>query len=263
MLAILTMLLPAAMWIGCGGSPDTGTPPAPAKAPDSAASPPPAAPPSAAAPSGSATILGTVTYQGEVPSLPPVSMSADPACAAKHSGPVSPEVLVVGDEGTLGNVFVKVKSGLPEGRWPAPSEPVIMDQNGCRYTPHVMGIMVGQPFKILNSDGLLHNVHALPQVNKQFNMAMPASRTEAIETFNKSEDVFAIKCDVHPWMKAWVAVTDHPFFDVTDKDGTFRIANVPAGNYEIEAWHEKLGTRTASVTVAEGATGSADFTFTK
>jgi hypothetical protein len=123
--------------------------------------------------------------------------------------------------------------------------------------------MVNQPFKVLNSDGILHNVHALPKVNAQFNMAMPASRTEAVEEFAKVEGMFVIKCDVHPWMKAYVEVLSHPFFDVTGPDGTFRIAALPAGTYEIEAWHEKLGTRTASVTVADGATGSADFTFSK
>jgi hypothetical protein len=124
-----------------------------------------------------------------------------------------------------------------------------------------MGVMVGQPFKILNSDGLLHNVHALPKTNKEFNMAMPASRTEAIETFTKPEPIFKIKCDVHPWMGAYVAVMGHPFFDVTEKDGKFTIKNVPAGTYEIEAWHEKLGTKTQSVTIGADETKSVDFTF--
>jgi plastocyanin len=259
----MAMLLPAALWVGCGGAPETGAPPAPAKAPESKTEAPAATPPSAAPPSGSATILGTITYQGEVPSLPPVSMSADPACAAKHQAPVPSDVLVLGSGNTVGNVFVKVKSGLPDKQWPTPKEPIIMDQKGCHYDPHVMGVMVNQPFKVLNSDGILHNVHALPKVNPQFNMAMPASRTEAVEDFAKVEGMFVIKCDVHPWMKAYVEVLSHPFFDVTGPDGTFRIAALPAGTYEIEAWHEKLGTRTASVTVADGATGSADFTFSK
>jgi plastocyanin len=210
-----------------------------------------------------AVVQGTVKYDGAVPKLPMVDMNADPACAAKHKAPVPSDVLVLGSGNTVGNVFVKVKSGLPDQQWPTPTEPVVMDQKGCHYDPHVMGVMVNQPFKVLNSDGILHNVHALPKVNAQFNMAMPASRTEAVEEFAKVEGMFVIKCDVHPWMKAYVEVLSHPFFDVTGPDGTFRIAALPAGTYEIEAWHEKLGTRTASVTVADGATGSADFTFSK
>ena len=170
---------------------------------------------------------------------------------------------MLGDGNTLGNVFVRPKSGLPQRTWPTPSEPVVMDQNGCRYSPRVMGIMVGQPFKILNSDGLLHNVHALPKVNREFNMAMPANRTEAVETFGKTEEIFKIKCDVHPWMNAYIAVLDHPYFAVTGTDGTFALEGLPAGTYEIEAWHERLGAQTASVTVADGETATANFEFTR
>ena len=207
-----------------------------------------------------ATVGGTVNYEGRVPRLPSVRMDADPECAKKHSGPVQSEMLVLGDGNTLGNIFVKVKSGLPDKEWPTPKEPVIMDQKGCRYIPHVNGVMANQPFKVLNSDGILHNVHALPTTNKQFNMAMPASRTEAIETFNKVEGMFIIKCDVHPWMKSYIEVMSHPFFDVTAADGKFEIGDLPAGTYEIEIWHEKLGTQTQKVTVADGDTKTLDFT---
>src|SRR5262245_14224603 len=114
-----------------------------------------------------ATVQGTVKYNGTVPKLPTVDMNADPACAAKHKAPVPSDVLVLGSGNTVGNVFVKVKSGLPDKQWPTPKEPIIMDQKGCHYDPHVMGVMVNQPFKVLNSDGILHNVHALPKVNSQ------------------------------------------------------------------------------------------------
>ena len=136
-----------------------------------------------------------------------------------------------------------------------------MDQVGCQYVPHVMGIMVGQPFKVLNNDGILHNVHALPKVTRQFNMAMPPSRKEASETFAKEEGVFTIKCDVHPWMRSFMGVFSHPFFAVTKADGKFSIANLPPGTYEIAAWHERLGTQTATVTVGASDTKTVGFKF--
>jgi plastocyanin len=208
-------------------------------------------------------LTGNVKYDGKVPNLKPIDMAADPNCAKKHgTKPQANEALVLGPGNSMGNVLVYVKSGLPAGKtWPAPTTPVVMDQKGCNYTPRVMGIMVNQPFKVLNSDGLLHNVHALPKVNKQFNMAMPANRTEATEKFSKAEGVFTIKCDVHPWMNAYVGVFAHPFFAVTKPDGKFSIAGLPAGSYDIEAWHEKLGTKTGKVTVGADGSGTVDFSF--
>lgn len=208
-----------------------------------------------------ATVTGTVTYDGRVPNLKPIRMDADPGCAKKHSGPVQPELLVLGEGNTMANIFVKVKSGLPDKAYPTPSEPVVLDQRGCQYHPHVAGVMVNQPFKILNSDGLLHNVHALPEVNTSFNRAMPANVKEADYTFTKVESMFKIKCDVHPWMGAYVGVMSHPYFDVTETDGKFKIAGLPAGSYEIEIWHEKLKTKTQKVTVGADETKTVDFVF--
>lgn len=206
------------------------------------------------------TVTGTVKYEGQVPNLRPIKMDADPGCAAKHKTTVENPMLVLGEGNTMANILVRVSGGLPDREWPVPAEPVVLDQNGCTYHPHVTGIMVGQEFKVLNSDGLLHNVHALPKINDEFNMAMPANRTEASVTFDKEEDVFKIKCDVHPWMASYVAVLDHPFHDTTGKDGKFTISGLPAGSYEISAWHEKLGTKTASVTVTEDGSATVDFT---
>ncbi len=124
-----------------------------------------------------------------------------------------------------------------------------------------MGIMVGQPYRILNSDGILHNVHTLPEINRSFNRAMPATLTEVITTFDQPEAIFQIKCDVHPWMSAYIGVFDHPFFSVTSSDGTFTISGLDPGTYEITAWHERLGAQTASVTVGDSDTTSQDFTF--
>jgi plastocyanin len=207
------------------------------------------------------TITGTAVYEGQVPNLKPLSVAAEPICAKKHAT-IPNEALVLGSGNTMANVLVRVVSGLAAGKtWPAPKEPVVMDQVGCQYVPHVMGIMVGQPFKVLNSDGILHNVHALPKVNRPFNMAMPPTRKEATESFAKEEGMFVIKCDVHPWMQSFIGVFSHPFFAVTGPDGKFTIANLPAGSYEIEAWHERLGTQKSTLTVGASDTKTASFKF--
>src|SRR5258705_7863341 len=175
-------------------------------------------------------------------------MDGDPACAKEPPTPAPSEKLVLGGGNTMGNVIVWVSKGLPTGKtWPAPAAPVVLDQNGCQYKPHAMGIMVGQAYRILNSDGVLHNIHSLPKVNTSFNKPMPPTLKEATTKFDKPEPVFQIKCDVHPWMTAWIGVFTHPFFSVTSTDGKFTISGLDAGTYEITAWHEVLGTQTASV----------------
>jgi plastocyanin len=209
------------------------------------------------------SISGTVTFDGKTPTLKPLAMDADPVCAKKHTGPVPNEMLVLGSGNTMGNIMVWVSKGLPAGKtFPAPSTPVVLDQQGCQYKPHVMGIMVGQPYKILNSDALPHNVHTLPKVNKPFNRAMPATVKEATTTFDKEEPIFQVKCDVHPWMGGYIAVFSHPFFSVTATDGKFTISGLDPGTYEITAWHERLGTQTASITVGANDKKTQDFKFT-
>jgi plastocyanin len=208
------------------------------------------------------SITGTVTFTGKAPTLKPLAMDADPACAKQHSAPVPNEMLVLGNGNTMGNIMVYVSKGLPPGKtWPAPKTPVVLDQKGCQYVPHVMGIMVGQAYKILNSDGILHNLHALPKINSGFNKPMPASMKETSAAFGKPEPLFPIKCDVHPWMQAYIGVYTHPFFSVTSTDGKFTISGLDPGTYEITAWHERLGTQTASVTVGASDTKTQDFKF--
>jgi plastocyanin len=208
------------------------------------------------------TVTGTVTFEGKPPTLPPLSMDADPACAKKHAKPAASERLVLGSGNAMANVLVFVSKGVPAGKtYPAPKTPAVLDQNGCQYKPHVQGIMVGQAYRILNSDGILHNVHSLPKVNPQFNKPMPATMKETSTTFAKPESVFQIKCDVHPWMVAYVGVFTHPFYSVTGTDGKFTLSGLDPGTYEITAWHEAMGTQTATVTVGASDTKTQPFKF--
>ncbi|MBF0490526.1 MAG: carboxypeptidase regulatory-like domain-containing protein [Candidatus Omnitrophica bacterium] len=209
----------------------------------------------------SGTVSGTIKFDGKAPHFRAIPMDADPICLSLHKEIVLPQTIVLGNGNTLGNVFVYVKSGLTQTDFPIPSEPIVIDQKGCNYFPHVLGIRVNQKVRILNPDGTLHNVHAMTKVNEEFNMAMPQFRKEAEKIFNKPEFMFALKCDVHPWMGAWIAVMSHPYFTVTQTDGKFEIKGLPNGTYEIEAWHEKLGTKTATITITDGATQTSDFTF--
>jgi plastocyanin len=208
------------------------------------------------------SVSGTVTFAGKVPPLKPLAMDADPACAKKHSAPVPNEMLALGSGNTMGNILVWVSKGQPAGKtFPVPKDVVTLDQNGCVYKPHVMGIMVGQTYKILNSDGVLHNIHTLPKINPSFNRGQPATVKEMTTNFPKPENMFQVKCDVHPWMSAYIGVFTHPFFSVTSADGKFTISGLDAGTYEITAWHERLGTQTASITVGANDTKPQNFKF--
>jgi plastocyanin len=210
-----------------------------------------------------ANITGTVTFDGKAPALKPLAMDAEPVCHKAHGAkPVPNEMLVLGNGNTMGNIIVWVSKGLPAGKtYPAPKTPVTLDQKGCQYVPHVMGIMVGQSYRILNSDGILHNIHTLPKINPAFNRGQPATVKEMTTNFPKPENMFQIKCDVHPWMSAYIGVFTHPFFSVTGADGKFNISGLDAGSYEITAWHERLGTQTASITVAANDTKAQNFKF--
>jgi plastocyanin len=209
------------------------------------------------------TITGTVTFDGKTPNLKPIAMDAEPVCHKKHGGKPAPaEMLILGGGNTMGNIMVWVSKGLPAGKaFPAPKTPVTLDQDGCVYKPHVMGIMVGQTYRILNNDGILHHIHTLPKINAAFNRGQPATVKEMTTTFAKPEAMLQVKCDVHPWMTAYIGVFTHPFFAVTSADGKFSIPGLDAGTYEITAWHERLGTQTATVTVSGTDTKSQDFKF--
>jgi len=214
-------------------------------------------------PGNSATIKGLVKYEGEVPAFKEIKMDADPICLTHHSTAIFPQTLVLGPAQEMGNVFVHITKNIPKGDYPVPATEVVIDQKGCMYDPHVVGARMGQTVKILNPDGTLHNVHATSKINPEFNVAMPKFRTEITQVFQKEEFMFPMKCDVHPWMTAWVSVMAHPFFSVTKTDGIYTLDNLPAGEYEVTAWHEKLGTQVQTVAVAEGESKDVNFTFSK
>ncbi len=209
------------------------------------------------------SIVGKVIFEGQVPKMQPVPLSADPKCAALHAGKEPPrhQILVVGEEQGLAHVMVQIVAGLPEQVHPIPTEPVVLNQQGCRYDPHVFVLQAGQTLKILNPDVTLHNIHFLPKVNSELNKSMDETRKELEHVFQKPEPVFPIQCEVHSWMKAFCAVLDHPYHHVTKTDGLYSIPNLPAGEYTIEFWHERLGVQTCQVTVPAEGDVPVDVTF--
>ncbi len=196
---------------------------------------------------GPGIITGTMTFEGTPPPAKPLRMDSDPRC--KPAPGATSELLLIGEGNAVQNVFVYVKDGLGARTYATPSAPVVLDQKGCRYVPHVFGLQVGQTVRISNSDDTLHNVHAVPAANREFNFGQPPKVPPAPRVFDKPEVMVPFRCDVHGWMNAYAGVVAHPFFAVTDADGSFEIKGLPAGTYTIEAWHEQLGTQTQSVTV--------------
>lgn len=205
-------------------------------------------------------VIGKVTFDGTAPKGARLNMGADPVCSKAHKGPIFSEEVVVNDNGTLKNVIVYVKEGLGTRKFEAPAGKAEFDQLGCEYVPHVLAVQTGQEVLIKNSDPTLHNVHSLSKDNPAFNVAQPKKGMVLTKKFDKPE-VFKVKCEVHTWMNAHIGVFAHPFFAVTGKDGSFTLSKVPAGEYTVEAWHEKYGTQTAKVKVAATGAVTADFKF--
>ena len=190
-----------------------------------------------------------------------LSMDATPACARAHSTPQKSQEVLVNDNGTLKNVFVYVKSGLPDKQWSPPGGAIKLEQKGCMYEPHVMGVMTNQEIEIINDDPTNHNIHPLPKDNKEWNESQPPKGDPKKKAFARQEVMIPVKCNVHPWMRAYIGVVAHPFFAVTGDDGTFTLKGVPPGTYKIEAWHEKFGTKEMDVTIAPKDSKTADFEF--
>lgn len=207
-----------------------------------------------------ATLTGTVKLEGAAPKMANIQMSADPYCQSQHSTPATDQDVVAGAAGELANVFVYVKN--ISGNFLPPATPVVLDQKGCQYSPHVNGIQVGQTLQIKNDDATLHNVHAMPNVNGQFNEGQPVQGMVSEKKFEKAEMTpFKIKCDVHGWMRSYMAVMPHPFYAVSAANGTFTIPNLPPGTYTVVAWHEKFGQSEQSVTVGAKESKALTFSF--
>ena len=248
---VLVVVLAAA----CGSpSPQPGSTPAATPEPAATA---PAAPPAPLP--GESTITGTVKYEGTAEKPRVVRMDSDPLCMPE--GPQTSEVLLVGPGNGLQNAFVYVKDGLGDHKFTAPQTPVVLDQKGCRYSPHVFGVQVGQPVLILNSDPTLHNVHAVPKANAEFNFGQAMKGMKTTRMFDKPEVMVPFRCDVHGWMASYGGVLEHPYYAFSNADGTFEIKGLPSGTYTIDVWHERLGTQTTKVTVdgKSGATANVAF----
>jgi plastocyanin len=205
-------------------------------------------------------ITGKVAFEGTPPKLARIMTNADPKCTAQHKNPLYSEDVVVNKNNTLKNVVVYVKDGLGNKTFSPPAQKAVFDQKGCQYMPHVLGVQVGQEVEIKNSDPTLHNVHSVSKENAQFNIAQPKQGMTMTRTFDKPE-TFKVKCEVHPWMSAYIAVINNPYFAVTGDDGTFTLKSLPPGEYTIEAWHERYGTRTAKVKVDRTGSVAANFSF--
>ena len=203
---------------------------------------------------GNARIVVKVLLSGVAPVPAEIQTTADPYCAEAHQAdPVFSQTVQVGADGALIDSLVFVSNGVSR-TYAAPQTPVTLDQKGCVYSPHVIGMVAGQPLQILNRDATLHTIHPMPAINPGFNIGMPIQGMKQTRIFPKPEPVFHIKCDVHPWESAYLATFSHPFFGVSNRQGIVEIDNLPAGTFQLKAWHEKYGVQTQSVSVAAGET---------
>ena len=213
-------------------------------------------------PATAGEVTGSVKLDGAASKPKIINMAAEPACAKAHTGgPAMTEEVVTGDGGALANVVVYVKSGLDGYSFPPPSTPAKIDQQGCQYHPHVVAMEVGQNLDVVNNDQTTHNIHPIPKENREWNESQPPGAAPIEKSFAREEVAIPVKCNVHPWMKAYMAVLPNPYFQVTEKDGKFDLKNLPPGTYTLTAWHELYGTSEQTVTIGPKESKSVTFTF--
>ena len=209
---------------------------------------------------GAAAIRGVVKFTGAVPAAKPISMSADPSCAKQHPTPFLAKEVAVDSKGGLQNAIVFVADGLGDRTFDPPTEPVVIAQKGCLYQPHVLAVRANQPLEVVNNDSTAHNIHPTPANNREWNKAEPPG-AKVEEAFAREEIAIPVKCNIHPWMRGYIAVFKHPYFVVTKEDGTFDLSNLPPGTYTIKAWHEKLGTASQTITIGANETKELSLVF--
>lgn len=209
-------------------------------------------------PATAGAITGTVTFDGPPPAMDELRLTGE--CASRHSGPVPTGDLIVHD-GHLANVFVYVSDGLGARTFAVPSTSVTIDQKGCLYEPHVIAAQTCQPIRFVNSDAFLHNVHGTPSQSPAWNFGMSVRGSERTVKIDHPEVMVEVRCDVHPWMHAYIGVLDHPYSAVTGQDGRFALNGLPPGDYVVRAWQERLGTRESKVSIAAGETKDVAFAY--
>ncbi|HMD16194.1 MAG TPA: carboxypeptidase regulatory-like domain-containing protein [Terriglobales bacterium] len=209
---------------------------------------------------GAAVIKGVVKFAGIVPAPKPISMSADPSCSKQHSRPVLTREVVVDSTGGLQSAIVFISNGLGDRTFDPPTQPVVISQKGCLYEPHLLAVRENQPFEVVNDDPTSHNIHPTPANNREWNKAeLPGATVE--EAFAREEIAIPVKCNVHSWMRGYIAVLKNPYFAVTKQDGSFDLPNLPPGTYTIKVWHEKLGTASQTITIGANQTKEISFVF--
>ncbi len=205
---------------------------------------------------------GRILYQGAKPAKQLIDMQSDAACKQEHAGKaVYDEPVLAGKDGGLANAFVYIQKGLEGKTFEPVKEPVLLDQRGCLFLPRALGIRAAQPLDLRNSDKVSHNVHPVPQNNREWNEQQSPGTPDVEHKFARTEIMIPVKCNIHQWMHAYIGVVEHPYFAVTGADGSFDLSNVPPGDYTVAVWHEKLGDQTKQVHLAASGNEAVDFTY--
>jgi len=213
-------------------------------------------------PATAGEVTGSVKLDGVGPKQKTINMAAEPACTKGRTSPAMTEEVVTGDGGALANVIVYVKTGLDGYSFPAPAAAADITQEGCQYHPHVVAMQVGQNIDVVNKDQTTHNIHPIPKDNREWNESQPPGAAPIVKSFTREEVAIPVKCNVHPWMKAYMAVMPNPYFQVTDKDGKFDLKNLPPGTYSLVAWHELYGASDPqTITIGPKESKAVTFTF--